>query len=59
MPAEETTAPAESRTFHRLRLFNAAMVPVHVVQGIAILALSTDFALPVTTTSRYPSPRPS
>jgi hypothetical protein len=49
MPVEEATAPVGARTFRRLRLFNAAMVPVHVAQGIAILALSADFSLPVTT----------
>jgi hypothetical protein len=32
-----------------LRLFNALMVPVHLVQGLLMLALSTDFSLPVTT----------
>jgi hypothetical protein len=32
-----------------LRLFNALMVPVHFVQGLLMLALSTDFSLPVTT----------
>ena len=45
----DSLAPVGARTFRRLRLFNAAMAPVHIAQGIAILALSTDFALPVTT----------
>jgi hypothetical protein len=36
-------------TFQRLRLFNALMVPLHFGQGILMLALSTDFSLPVTT----------
>lgn len=32
-----------------MRIFNAVMAPVHLVQGVLILALSTDFSLPVTT----------
>lgn len=32
----------------RLRLYNAAMGVLHAVQGVAVLVLSTDFALPVT-----------
>ncbi len=36
-------------TFKRLRLFNAVMAPVHFAQGVLMLALSTGFALPVTT----------
>ncbi len=35
--------------FARLRVFNALMAAVHSVQGIAILLLSTAFALPITT----------
>jgi len=38
--------------FHRLRLFNGAMGFFHLIQGILILILSTDFTLPVTNT--YP-----
>jgi hypothetical protein len=49
MLPEETTGPAELPTYWHLRRFNALMVPIHVIQGIAILALSTDFSLPVTT----------
>ena len=44
-----TAALTESSTFQRLRLFNAAMVPVHLAQGILMLLLSNDFSLPVTT----------
>ncbi len=36
-------------TFERLRLFNAAMAVLHFAQGVLMLLLSTDFALPVTT----------
>ena len=32
----------------RLRAFNAAMGVLHLVQGVVMLALSSDFALPVT-----------
>jgi hypothetical protein len=34
-------------TYARLRLYNLAMGAIHLVQAVAILALSTDFALPV------------
>jgi hypothetical protein len=40
------TQPA---TFERLRLFNAAMALLHFGQGVAMLLLSNDFSLPVTT----------
>jgi hypothetical protein len=33
----------------RLRVFNATMAAVHFVQALLILALSTDFTLPITT----------
>ena len=33
--------------YARLRLYNTAMGAIHLVQALAILALSTDFALPV------------
>ncbi len=49
MNAAPTSGLGEMTAYRRLRLFNALMVPVHVLQGIAILVLSTDFALPVTT----------
>lgn len=32
-----------------LRLFNGLMVPVHFLQGVLMLALSSDYSLPVTT----------
>jgi hypothetical protein len=35
--------------FRRLRIFNAVMGVFHLVQGVAIIAISNDFALPVTT----------
>jgi hypothetical protein len=38
------------RTFRRLRGYNVAMGLVHAVQGVLILALANDFALPVTGT---------
>lgn len=34
--------------FKRLRIYNAVMGTFHLAQGIAIVALSNDFALPVT-----------
>lgn len=33
--------------YRRLRVYNAVMAVLHLVQGLAILALSSDFALPV------------
>ena len=39
---------AEESRFKRLRLYNLVMGVFHLVQGIAIAALSNDFALPVT-----------
>lgn len=41
------TEHAPGRRHARLRLYNLAMGGLHLVQGIAILALSSDFALPV------------
>jgi hypothetical protein len=38
-----------SITFERLRLFNGVMAALHTVQALAILLLSTDFTLPITT----------
>jgi len=35
------------RRYARLRLYNLAMGAIHLAQAVAILALSTDFALPV------------
>ena len=36
------------RALGRLRLYNTGMGLLHAVQGVAVLALSNDFALPVT-----------
>lgn len=38
-----------SARFGRLRLFNAVMAVLHLVQGIVILVLSSGFTLPITT----------
>ena len=38
----------EERDPGRLRLYNAGMGLLHAVQGVAVLLLSNDFALPVT-----------
>ena len=38
----------EERSFTRLRSYNLTMGMFHLVQGIAIVALSNDFSLPVT-----------
>lgn len=39
---------AEDRRFARLRIYNLVMGTFHLAQGIAIVALSNDFKLPVT-----------
>ena len=39
-----------SRKFRRLRHYNLAMALLHGLQGVALLALSNDFSLPVTAT---------
>lgn len=39
---------ASKITFTRLRVFNLVMFVLHAVQGLAVLLLTTDFALPVT-----------
>jgi hypothetical protein len=49
MNAAPASGLRELAVYQRLRLFNALMVPVHVLQGVAILVLSSDFALPLTT----------
>jgi len=38
----------DEREISRLRVYNLVVGIIHLVQGIAMLALSTDFALPVT-----------
>jgi len=45
--ATEPIAAPEAR---RLRIYNLAMGVLHLVQGIAVMALSNGFALPVTAT---------
>lgn len=40
---------ANTVPYRRLRLLNSVMAVVHGIQGLAILLLSTDFALPITT----------
>lgn len=44
-----TALAVRGSTFERLRLFNGVMAVLHAAQGAAMLALSSDFALPVTT----------
>lgn len=39
----------QTHKFRRLRLFNAVMSVLHLLQAVAVLVLSNDFALPVTT----------
>ncbi|PKQ29574.1 MAG: hypothetical protein CVT60_04685 [Actinobacteria bacterium HGW-Actinobacteria-10] len=40
--------PDSEKRFKRLRLYNLVMGLFHLVQGVAIVALSNDFALPIT-----------
>ncbi len=42
--------PPTAARFRRLRAYNLAMALLHGAQGVALLALSNDFALPVTAT---------
>jgi Heliorhodopsin len=44
-----TGAEPEVARLHRLRRFNGAMALLHLAQGLAMLLLSSAFALPVTT----------
>jgi hypothetical protein len=39
---------AKQISLHRLRIFNLVMFVLHALQGAAVLLLTTDFALPVT-----------
>jgi hypothetical protein len=39
---------AKKISLHRLRIFNLVMFGLHALQGAAVLVLTTDFALPVT-----------
>lgn len=39
----------QDRQFKRLRIYNAVMGIIHLLQAIAVLALTNDFSLPVTT----------
>lgn len=43
------TIPSDAPVFRRLRIFNAEMAALHLVQGVAMLVLSNSFALPVFT----------
>jgi hypothetical protein len=45
----DTTALARDR-FRRLRIYNVVMGALHAVQGIVVLAIANDFAMPVTAT---------
>jgi hypothetical protein len=49
MSTKDTTASAAKTSPPRLRRFNLWMGVVHLIQGIAVLALSNGFSLPVTT----------
>lgn len=40
----------EARTFRNLRIFNAVMAVLHLVQGLAMVAVSKNFQIPLTTT---------
>ncbi len=40
---------ADASTFRRLRLFNAGMGVLHLIQGILMLVLSNDFTVPIST----------
>lgn len=46
----ERAGTGARRAYGRLRIYNAAMAVLHAAQGAVILALSNDFALPVTAT---------
>lgn len=50
MTSELSYGSARGMDVGRLRAFNVAMGAVHAAQGVAVLALSTDFSLPVTAT---------
>jgi hypothetical protein len=43
-----TNNVAESHVFNRLRWYNLVIGSVHFLQGVLVLVLATDFALPVT-----------
>lgn len=45
-----TPSGADDRVFQRLRAYNLAMGVLHAAQGILVLILANDFALPVTAT---------
>jgi len=39
----------KTSTFRRLRIFNGVMAVLHLIQGVVIIIMSNDFALPVQT----------
>ena len=45
----EAVSPGNDANLQRLRLYNFLMAILHTLQALAILALSNDFSLPVTT----------
>lgn len=48
--SQATTAATAERTYAGLRRFNLVMGVIHLVQGVAMIVLSNDFSLPVSTT---------
>jgi hypothetical protein len=46
--ADETVDGIADARLRRLRLYNLGMGALHAIQGILVLALATDFSLPVT-----------
>ncbi|MFP3953643.1 MAG: heliorhodopsin HeR [Candidatus Acetothermia bacterium] len=46
---EQPKKTPNDKQFSRLRMYNAGMGVLHLVQGIAMIILSSDFSLPITT----------
>lgn len=60
-----STVEINDQTFRKLRIYNAVMAVLHAAQGAAVVALATDFSLPVTAAflegppgTRPPAPEP-
>lgn len=49
MMSQQNETNEDQKPFKRLRRFNLIMAALHAIQGVIMLLLSSDFALPITT----------
>lgn len=54
--APDPSPPGQEARFRNLRAWNLSMGALHAIQGVLILVLANDFALPVTATFMTDAP---